>query len=456
MDNNEMLLSAVKQIAAERGIDQAIIIEALKKAIAISFREGDDIEEDEDAGSNINVEIDPDAGTINVFADKKVVDMVTSPPTQISLEDAQKIEPKLEIGDHVLVEITESGDFGRVAAQAARQIIVQTLRESEKEALLQQFTDKIGGVESAIVQRVDREGNAFLEIQRATAKMPPAEQIKGEFYRSSSRIKVYLKNIHEDARGKILIVSRSDPDFLRALFEIEVPEIASGTVEIMSIAREAGSRSKVAVKSNAEGVDAIGSCVGQRGARISAVTNELKSNNTEEKIDIIEWDDDLATFIGNAIKPAEAIEVKLIDQEAQQALIIVEDDSLSLAIGRDGQNVRLAAKLTGWALDIQGQNMFEENNRMSKFEMDAVAAGKAKKSVAPKKADTEDAEVVEDEGTDEQAEGLAGLGLTTRVVNSLAKAGITDEADLRAKIDSGEKIPGVGPKSIEEIKAALG
>lgn len=447
-------LSAIKQIAAERGIPVEEILERLKEAIRTSFKPND--EDSEYYGANIEVDIDPEEGTINVYADKKVVDMVTSPPTQINLEDAQKIEPKLKIGDHVLVEITQTGDFGRVAAQAARQVMVQGLRESEKEAILKQFEDKIGEVDSGIVQRMDREGNVFFEIQRATAKMPPSEQIRGEFYKSSSRFKVLLKEIHEDSRGKILIVSRSAPEFLKALFVMEVPEIASETVEIMSIAREAGSRSKVAVKSNADGVDAIGSCVGQRGARISAITNELKTQSTEEKIDIIEWEEETEDFIANSIKPAEAVDVRLIDDEKKQALIIVEDESLSLAIGRDGQNVRLAAKLTGWNLDIQGQNMYEENGRKSKFEMvDGEFKAPAKK-VEP---DTNDEAATEEPSQDEPQTEDAGvfdaLGLSGRVVSALEKAGISTVDELKAKIDAEEKIPGVGEKSVEDIKSAL-
>ncbi len=440
-------LAAVKQIAAEKGLDYEEVLDAIKQAIRVGFKK----DYPEEVGNALEIEIDPEGGSIAVYADKKVVTEVTNPPTQIDVADAKKIESKLKVGDHVLVEITHTGDFGRVAAQAARQVITQKLRESEKEAIMKQFTDKIGTVESAIVQRRDMEGNVFCEIYRAIAKMPVSEQISTERYKSGDRIKVYLKKIQVDARGKILIISRSDPQFLKALFEMEVPEIASGTVEIMAIAREAGSRSKVAVRSNAEGVDPIGACVGQRGARINAITNELRVGIIEEKIDIIPWSDDLAQFIGNSIRPAEAIQVKIINEDDKQALIIVDDEYLSLAIGRDGQNVRLAAKLTGWKLDIQGTAMNKENEGRSKFEQDALGIVVDRK----KKVTKEDKKEVGSEKAEKSNEENDLAGLSTRIIATLAKAGITNKEELKAKVEAGEKIAGIGEKALTEIKAVL-
>lgn len=356
---------AIRQIASERGIAVDEVVKAIQTGVKLGFKDNYPDEQAE----NLEVEVNVDDGQIAVYADKKVVEEVTHPATQISLVDAKKLESKLKVGDHVLVEITQTGEFGRVAARAALQVISQMVRESEKEAVLSQFKDRLGEIETAIVQRMDRSGDLLLEVNRATAKMPAADQIPAEFYRSSERYKVLLKEIRTDDRGKILIVSRADNDFLRALFEMEVPEIASGTVEIMGIAREPGSRAKVAVRSNSDGVDAIGSCVGQRGARINAITNELRTPKGEEKIDIIPWSEDIQTFLANSVRPAEAIEVKIIDEEEKQALIIVSEEDQSLAIGREGQNVRLAAKLTGWKLDIQGQETYEAGGKRSKFEM---------------------------------------------------------------------------------------
>jgi transcription termination/antitermination protein NusA len=437
-------MAAIKQIAAERGIDVNEIVEAIKQAIRVGFKR----DYPDEMGSALQIELDPEKGTVGVFADKKVVDVVTNEPTQISLADAKRIEPKLKEGDHVLVEITQTGDFGRVAAQAAKQVILQKIKESEKEAMVKQFTDKIGTVDSAVIQRMDREGNVICEIYRAIAIMPPEEQIGAEFYKSGSRIKVFLKKIHSDLKGKTLIVSRADKNFLKALFEMEVPEIASGTVEIMEIAREPGSRSKVAVRSNAAGVDPIGSCVGQRGSRINAITNELKAGNTEEKIDIIPWDEDIATFIGNAIRPADSQEVRIISKEGKQALIIVNDEFLSLAIGREGQNVRLASKLTGWNLDIQGKQMYEDNGKLSRFEME----GGRKPAAKPK---AEAAETEEKEAVDNEGGAFAGLEISARVLSALEKADINSVEDLKAKLEAGEKIKGVGDKAVEELKAAL-
>lgn len=437
---NTNLISAIKQIAAERGIEIDEILDGIKQAIRLAFKR--DYPEDE--GAALEVEIDAEADTIAVYADKKVVNEVTNPPTQISLADAKKIQPKLKVGDHVLVEITHTGDFGRVAAQAARQVILQKLKESEHEAMVKQFKDKIGTVDSAIIQRMDRDNSVICEIYRAIARMPREEQIPTEFYQSGSRIKVYLKKIEQDAKGKTLIVSRSDPNFLRALFEMEVPEIASGTVEIMAIAREAGSRSKVAVRSNADGVDPIGSCVGQRGSRINSITNELKTTRGEEKIDIIPWSDDIRTFLANAIRPAEAAEVKIINADEKQALVLVDDEYLSLAIGREGQNVRLAVKLTGWRLDIQGVQGYKDGGEISKFQEGDVKV--APKKVAEKKKKAE--------STAEPT--IDSLGLSGRTVSALEKAGITTIDQLKKQVSSGEKIAGVGPKSVEEIQAALG
>ena len=433
-------LMAINQIAAERGIDADEILDAIKQAIRTGYKK--DYPEDE--GFNLKIEIEVDAGRIAVYADKKVVEEVTNPATQISLADAKKVESKLRVGDHVEIDVTPQGDFGRVAAQAARQVIMQKIRESEKEAVLQQFTDKMGTVESGIIQRVDHEGNVILEINRAIAIMPSDQRIPGEYYRSGSRVKVLLQKIRTDAKGKTLIVSRSAPEFLAALFELEVPEITSGTVEIMGIARESGSRSKMAVKSNSDGVDPIGSCVGQRGVRINAVTNELRIGEHEEKIDIISWDGEIEEYIANAIKPADAIEVKAINKEENQALILVDDEALSLAIGKEGQNVRLAAKLTGWNLDIQGVNSYKENGEKSIFE-------DGKGSKVGKKARSEEGKKVSSEAGE-----IESLDLGTRVNKALEAANIATVDELRAKIEAGDDIKGIGAKSAEKIKAVLG
>lgn len=365
---------AVNQIAAERNIDPDDVLAAIKLAIQTGFRK--DYPEEE--AELVEVEIDKNSGTISVFADKKVVASVTNPTSQISLEEAKKIEPRLKVGDHVQIDITPSGDFGRVAAQAAKQVILQKIRESEKNAVMSEFTGHISEIEYGVVQRMDGD-NVIFEIRRATAVMPKEDRIPSEFYKSGSRLKVLLKEIRETPRGKQLIVSRSDPMFLEALFKLEVPEIVSGSVKIMSIAREAGSRSKVAVSSTVEGVDPIGSCVGQKGVRINAIMNELKFGNHEEKIDIIAYAEDISDFVANSLSPAQVIKVTLKDKEKRDALVIVPDEQLSLAIGRDGQNVRLAAKLTGWNIDIQGETVKVKDNQLDEEQRQKLAESRKAK-----------------------------------------------------------------------------
>lgn len=357
---------AVNQISAERNIDPNEVIEAIKAAIKTGFRKysSDSEEDEEDDGSLLNVDIDSATGNISVYADKKVVESVTNPSTQISLKDAKKLEKKLKVGDHVEVDITPEGDFGRVAAQTAKQVILQKIREAEKESVLKEFKDRVGDIETAVVQRL--EGDTVLwEVRKATGYMTFEERVPSEYYKSGIRHKVLIKEIRNGMKGKQLIVSRADQEFLVALFKLEVPEIVSGSVSIKEIAREAGSRSKVAVSSNAEGIDPIGSCVGQKGVRINAIMNELKVGHSEEKIDIILWDEDIQQFIANALSPAEVISVEVVDKKEKLVKVIVPDDQLSLAIGKEGQNVRLAAKLTGWRIDIQGETIVIDNEQLA-------------------------------------------------------------------------------------------
>lgn len=351
------IMSAIRQIAAERKIEVDDILEAIKSAIKYSF--SDENQYDKDI---LDVEIDPEAGHIAVFANKTIVDEIFDPQAEILLEEAQQIDKKAKLGGVVKIDITPSGDFGRIAAQAARQVMVQKLREAEREAVIRQFKDRVGEIITVVVQRVTPEGDVICELNKARALMPKSERVMTEFYRLGSSIKVLLKDITEDEKnGKMILVSRADPEFLRELFAMEVPEIESGTVEIVSIAREAGSRSKVAVRSVSEGIDPIGACVGQKGVRINAITNELKSGPIEEKIDIILWDEDVERFLMNAIRPAESISVDIKDSDEKYAVIVVPESQYSLAIGREGQNARLANKLTGWRIDIESDTGFEKN-----------------------------------------------------------------------------------------------
>lgn len=342
------LVAAINQIAAERGIDKEEVFKALESAILSAVKkekygkiEYDEFDDDEKLGSNLVVEVDRETGEFKLFALKVVVDKVKDNEMEIALSEAELISPNVEIGDSVQIEMP-SDDLGRIATQTAKQVLLQKIRESEKDAVISEFSDKVGEVYTALMQRMQK-GDAIMEIGKATAFMPQEEQIANEFYRVGERYKVLLKSI-EDSE---ILVSRADPLFLIELFKLEVPEIESGVVEIKAVAREAGSRSKIAVVSHQDGIDPIGSCVGQRGIRIANIMNELG----EEKIDIIEWDEDLEKFVANALSPAKVESVEISDDTAT---VVSPSDQLSLAIGREGQNVRLAWKLTGIKIDIVG------------------------------------------------------------------------------------------------------
>lgn len=341
MSMTSEFIAAINQIAAERGIDKEEIFVALEEAILVAYKKekyGLEVPE-EDKLSNWSVELNRESGEFKLIASKEVVKKVKNSEKEISLSEAEMISPSVEVGDSIQIEMP-SEDFGRIAAQTAKQVILQKIRESEKEAVISEYSDKIGEIYTALMQRMQR-GQVIFEVGKATAYMPQEEQISNEFYRLGDRYKVLLKDIVDSQ----MVVSRADPNFLIGLFKLEVPEIESGVLEIKAIAREAGSRSKMAVVSHQDGVDPIGSCVGQRGVRIANVMNELG----EEKIDIIEWDDDPEKFIANSLSPAKIEDVKIVEDTAT---VIVPNDQLSLAIGREGQNVRLAWKLTGYKIDI--------------------------------------------------------------------------------------------------------
>ena len=335
-------LSAIEQICEEKGISKDMVLEAIEAAIIAAYKKDFGDKEQE-----VRVELNPDNGEGTIFVTKEVVESVEDPMIQITLADAKKVKKDAEMGD--MLEIKEDNkDFGRVAAQTAKQVIVQRIREAERDVVFSEFSDKEGLIINATVQRFEN-GNAYIDLGKATGVMFPSDQIPNEKYYPGQKIKVFVVRVEQTNRGPQIVVSRSHPDMVRRLFEMEVPEIANGTVEIAGIAREAGARTKISVKSNAEGVDPVGTFVGGRGTRVQAVMGELG----EEKIDIIAYSDNPAEYITNALSPTKVINVK-IDEENKKALVKVPEDQLSLAIGKSGQNVRLAAKLTGWNVDIDG------------------------------------------------------------------------------------------------------
>lgn len=387
-------VAAINQIAAERGIDKEEIFLALEAAILVAYKKEkfQDLnlseEEQEEVGQNLSVELDRETGEFKLIATKEVVEKVSDDNTQIALVDAQMISPSVEVGDSIQLEMPAE-DFGRIAAQTAKQVILQKMRESEKEAVLVEFNDKVGEIFSALMQRMQK-GQVVFEIGKATAIMPQEEQISNEFYRLGERYKVLLKSIDD---GQI-IVSRADPKFLIELFKLEVPEIESGVVEVKAVAREAGSRSKIAVVSHQDGVDPIGSCVGQRGIRIANVMNEIG----EEKIDIIEWDESPEKFVANALSPAKIASVKI---EEDTATVTVDEDQLSLAIGREGQNVRLAWKLTGLKIDIVGNGINKPEEKVEVTEDNIVEENVTEEAPAQDVIVTEEAPAAEENVTAE-------------------------------------------------------
>jgi len=375
------LVAAINQISAERGIDKEDVFKALESAILSAVKKEKygkvEYEEiDDKLGSNLVVEVDRETGEFKLFALKVIVKKVKDVEMEIALSEAELISPSVEVGDSIQIEMP-SDDLGRIATQTAKQVLLQKIRESEKDAVISEFSDKVGEVYTALMQRMQK-GSAIMEIGKAVAYMPQEEQIANEFYRVGERYKVLLKSI-EDSE---ILVSRADPQFLIELFKLEVPEIESGVVEIKSVAREAGSRSKIAVVSHQDGIDPIGSCVGQRGIRIANVMNELGA----EKIDIIEWDEELDRFVANALSPAKVDSVKISDDTAT---VISPSDQLSLAIGRDGQNVRLAWKLTGVKIDIVGAQG-EEVEKKEEEEVQKKDVFKKKGKVKTEKSSAKD------------------------------------------------------------------
>lgn len=341
---------AIDQIVAEKGISKEKVLETIEAALAAAYRK-DFGERDQDIRAEFN-EVDGSARlykVITVVADKNEEgeEAEINEMAQLRLSDAKKDDPEAEVGKEYVEDVTPTDPhYGRVAAQTAKQVIIQRLREAEREATFDEYKGKEGEIISGIVQRMDGD-IVFVDIGRTAGILFPSEQVRGERYRLGQRIRVYVVKVELGSRGPEIVLSRSHPGMLRRMFELEVPEIFAGSVQIKGIAREAGQRSKISVWSEEEGVDPVGACIGQRGTRIQTIIAELSG----EKIDVIEWDADQAHYIANALSPARVIAVDIFDEE-KRALAHVDEDQLSLAIGKRGQNVRLAAKLTGWRIDI--------------------------------------------------------------------------------------------------------
>ena len=368
-------LIALTQLAAERHLPKEQVLQAIEVALSSAFKKDNPA-----SGQNITVTLNPNTGDVSVFALKTVVEDVEDPTREIGLNDALAIKRNVALGDEVAAAEPLPHNASRIAAQTAKQVVLQRLREAERELLYQEFLQHRDDIITGVVEQLEPNRNVILDMGRAQAIMPADEQVPTERYKKGQRIKVFVLDVRSGPKGPEILVSRSDRNMLKRLFEIEVPEVYNGTVEIKAISRDAGFRSKVAVHSTQDGVDPVGACIGLRGNRIQSIVNELQG----EKIDVVPWEPDPKGFIAKAISPSEVVHVELAPAE-QTAIVVVPDRQLSLAIGKEGQNARLAARLVGWRLDIKGlteweaikeaqQLRLEEQRRQAALEAAAAAA----------------------------------------------------------------------------------
>jgi transcription termination/antitermination protein NusA len=341
---NEEFIEALKEIVKEKGISEDLLFVTIEDALVAAYKKNYVT----NGTQSVKVTLNRENGEIHVYSQKKVVENLENEIEEISLNDAKDISPKYQIDDIVDIEVTPK-KFGRVAAQAAKQVVIQRIKEAERNIIYNEFITKEYDIINGSVIRTDK-GNVFVDLGKIEAVLGPNEQMPGENYNFNDRLKLYIVEVKNTTKGAQVVVSRTHPGLVKRLFELEVPEIYNGTVEIKSIAREAGYRTKIAVHSNDEAVDAMGACVGPKGVRVQSIVNELKN----EKIDIIKWNKLPEVYISNALSPAKVIDIS-IEEANKSARVIVDDNQLSLAIGKEGQNVRLAAKLTGWKIDIKSK-----------------------------------------------------------------------------------------------------
>ncbi len=429
---------ALTQLAAERGLPKETVLSAIEDALVSAYRK-DSIAD----GQNISVKLDPGSGDVTVHVLKTVVDDVINDKAEITLPDARKIVSTSEVGD---VVITESMPHipGRIAAQTAKQVVMQRLRDAEREVVFKQFEDKEGEVFLVTLQKIEPR-HITVDLGRSEAIMPFSEQVPTERYRSNTKMRVLLKSVERTLRGPELIVSRADNLLLRRLFEMEVPEIFSGAVEIEAIAREPGSRSKVAVRARQDGVDPVGSCVGLRGVRIQNIVNELHG----EKIDVVEWNKEVPIFIANALSPAQVMKVEL-NHDDEAAMAVVPERQLSLAIGREGQNARLAARLTGWKVDIKSDVEYQvELQERAKLAAEARAAAAALAAAEAELATAEEA--VEETLIEEPvADAVAVEEIEVEVAQEESEIG-AEPAPVAAEIDQTPEAVVAEPVVVEAV-----
>jgi N utilization substance protein A len=443
------LQQTIEALAKEKGIEPDVVITAIEEAVATASRKY------YKTGENLKTRFNTETGQVDLFALKTVVEDVTSPATEISLAEAREMYRPL-YGDEVAnsIELGDEMEFpkptevlGRIAAQTAKQVIFQKVREAERENVFAQYSEKIGDVRNGVVKRFEN-GDIIIEMDRIEAVLPRKEQSRAESYAPQDRIRTVIKAVNRSAKGPQIVLSRTDPALLIKLFEQEVPEIYDGTVMIRGAVREAGDRAKVAVYSRERDVDPVGACVGMKGTRVQSIIRELRG----EKIDIVEWSEDPIAFVTNALSPAKVQRVSIVDDRERVMEVIVEDKQLSLAIGKKGQNVRLAAKLTGWRIDIKSE---EEKRREveAQFEgLETVSEGGEAEADAGEPAAAAEAPSAEAEATP-LPYSLAGVG--DKTVRKLVDAGFaTREAVAESTVEAISEIPGIGEKTAEKILAA--
>jgi len=384
------LKAAITQLSAERNLPKEVVLAALESALASAYKkDASALEQD------VLVKVDPNVGEIDFYVQKVIVESATNPNREISIDEARKLRPTAQVGDVISIECTPR-NIGRIAAQAAKQVVLQRLREAEQRIIYEEFTGREGEVVTGAIQFTEPQ-RIYVRLNRTEAIFPSSERIPGEHYYKGQRLKFYLLKIVPGGKGPQIIVSRSHPNLIRRLFELEIPEVHNGLVELKAIAREAGHRTKVAVATTQENIDPVGCCLGPRGIRLQSILNELHG----EKIDVIQWDTDPGIFISNALSPAQVANIK-IDEERNAATVVVPDKQLSLAIGKEGQNARLAAKLTGWRIDIKSVSAIEVERAVTEEPETAAEAISPEIEIMEKEPPEE--ELVEEIGVEESVE----------------------------------------------------
>jgi N utilization substance protein A len=439
---SQELIHVIDQISKEKGISKEMVIEAVESALVSAAKK-------KYGAQRIAVQIDPKRGDIVMYAYKKVVQDVTNPDEEIMLEEAQTLFPEAQLEGEVPLQVEFQG-FGRIAAQTARQVIVQKVREAERDVIFKEFNDKIGQLVNGIVLRHEK-GAYYIDLGKTEAVLPAREQVPRESYRRGDRVRAYVMEVRDTSKGPQVVLSRAHPDFVARLFEMEVPEIYENIVEVKGVVREAGDRTKIAVSSKESQVDPVGACVGMKGSRVQAVVRELRG----EKIDIIPWSEDPRIFIAKALSPA-VVEKVGVTEEDRSALAVVADTQLSLAIGKKGQNVRLAAKLTGWKIDILSESEYDqERQKEREQEIEAAIVEETRKMAE----ETEAAETMEAEAQADAADlarkgsALGAIeGVGEKTAQLLTEAGYDTVEKIAAMSDEEIlAVPGIGEKTAQKI-----